>query len=253
MNRNLCFCFTMLLIRSGLAQSIAGPQQGIPGEQLVFRLINGSAQLAVDRWVQELNPDRYAGNDYVSSFTLPLTTSADGTLTATAPSPGRYKIAAWKGSRSWETYVRVRPQTPLPEIRGASFVTTHSPLVAEDKSYASGGFALAKRAGMNWAAIGAGAYVDLDSADLQTHIACLSPSLCFGITSLDDLGWLIDEARAQGLKVALYPNFYGKTKQQTVPPSFFWTQQISDGTIGDMPAILQTYPSLIPSVMRSEE
>src|ERR1035441_3951827 len=91
MNRNLCFCFAMVLIRSGLAQSIAGPQQGAPGDALTFRLMNGSTQLTVDRWVQELNPDRYAGNDYISSFTLQMTASVDGTLTAVAPAPGRYR------------------------------------------------------------------------------------------------------------------------------------------------------------------
>jgi hypothetical protein len=250
MNRNLCFCFAMVLIRSGLAQSIAGPQQGAPGDALTFRLMNGSTQLTVDRWVQELNPDRYAGNDYISSFTLQMTASVDGTLTAVAPAPGRYKIAAWRGSTVRETYVLVRPPAPVMEIRGASFVANHSPLNSADKAYASNVFALSKKAGMNWAALNEAAYIDLDSTDLQAHIACVATSFCNGLATLEDLGWLIDEAHRQGLKVALYPNMYGRTKK-IIAAGYFYVLQTSEGSVGDLPPFLLAFPSLIPAVMQS--
>src|SRR5262252_5393456 len=104
--------------------------------------MNGSTQLAVDRWVQELNPDRHAGSDYVTSFTLQMQPAPNGTLTVTAPAPGRYRIATSKGGRVWEATVLVRPDQASPGIRAAIVLGAGR----IDRPYATQALILAKRA-----------------------------------------------------------------------------------------------------------
>lgn len=240
----LWLCATIVLVlQPSWAQSIVGPQQGSPGQQLVFRLMNSSTQVAVDSWVQMLNPDRYAGNDYVTSLMLQMQVSPDGTLTAVAPAPGRYKIAAWHGGNSWQTYVLVKPSSVVPAVRGFTFAQKEAPL---DQAQASRVFALSKKAGATWAMLVETGGLDLDSPNLQITPYC---SFCSDTSNLDDLGWLIDEAHRQGLHVALDPAVWAKTQKPVDPNTGFYLASTPEGTIGDLQPFLVTFPSLMPQVM----
>jgi hypothetical protein len=184
---------------------IDGPVDGIPGQTLTFRLLGGGNQLPVDRWEQGLNPNRYTGNDYVSSSTLQMTSFPDGRLEVVAPAPGRYKIGASKGSERWETYVLVRPVSPPPEIRGASLGASE-PL---DRPYVSELLGVLKRAGMNWVDLVETAWIDFDSGNLAVQPYC---PRCPASMPLEDLEWLIDEAHRQGLKVSLDLGVWARSK-----------------------------------------
>jgi hypothetical protein len=224
---------------------IVGPAQGTPGQALTFKLMDGTTQLSVDRWEQVLNPDLYLGNDYVTSFCLNMQPQQDGSLQITAPAPGRYKLAAIRGSERWETYVLIGPPSVVPEVRGAYFAG-NGPV---DREQASHVFALARRAGMTWAAITETAGLDLDAANLPIEPFC---SFCSGTVRLEDLEWLIDEAHGQGLKVAVEPSLWARTRQRDQPVApYFFAMQTKDGLIGDLPALLPGDSPLIPAVMQS--
>ena len=119
-----------------------------------------------------------------------------GSLKVTAPAPGRYKIAAIRGTERWETYVLIRPKKVVPEIRGASFAA-FEPL---DREYASEVLAIAKRAGMTWADRVQTGFINFDSDSLEVQAYC---ERCPGSMPLEDFEWLIDEAHQQGFKVSL--------------------------------------------------
>ncbi len=221
---------------------IVGPTEGTPGQTLTFKLMDGTTQLSVDRWEQVLNPDLYLGNDYVTSFCLSMQPQQDGSLQITAPAPGRYKLAAIKGDVRWETYVLIRPEQVGPEIRGFTFVSDRS----LDKDHAPNVLDLAKRAGRTWASIGVLGGIDLDSTTLEIQVPC---SFCSQTESLDDIGWLIDEAHRQGLKVAVTPDIWARTSNKMNFCPGFFVMETKDGLIGDLPALLPD--SLITAVMQS--
>src|SRR2546426_2242834 len=97
---------------------IGGPAEGRPADTMTFRLFDGNQQVSADQWQQELNPDRYVGNDYVSSFCLSMSPQPDGSATVVAPAPGRYKIRAQFGGSWIAAYVLVRPPSPALPVRG---------------------------------------------------------------------------------------------------------------------------------------
>jgi hypothetical protein len=204
----------------------------------------------VDAWQQVLNPDRYVGNDYVTSFPLQTTPLPDGSLQVIATAPGRYKLSAVKGNDRWTAYVLVRPQAVVPAIRGASF-SAYSAYAPLDRSYASQLLAVAKRTGMTWADLVQTAWIDFDSGSIAVQPYC---SRCPGSMSLNDLDWLIDEAYRQGFKVSLDLGVWARNKsvldelQATLegiplnPISFPSPAEIGPNV---------TDPTIIPSVMQS--
>lgn len=239
----------ILIATSASAQSsltISGPIQGSPGETLTFRMLQGSDKVSANQWFQVFNPDRYTGNDYVTSFTLAMSPQTDGSLVVVAPAPGRYKIRGEMGSTQAEAYFLIRSQASMPSIRGSAFnVNTGSgPL---DRARVSRVFALAQRAGLNWAQIVQTGGIDLDSSGLKLQLPC---PFCAGTMALDDYGWVIDEAHRQGLKVVVEPNFAGLSQSGQVAP-YYAVQLTPKGWVGDLPGLLAEGSPLIPQVMQS--
>jgi len=130
--------------------AISGPTRGVQAQPMTFRLMNGSQQLKPDSWRQLYNPDRYLGNEYVSSFDLQLQANGDGSLTATAPYPERYKIAAVQGGQQYAAAVVVPPTTSPVKMKVLSFLL-NSQL---DKVHAASQIALASHIGADWAYVG---------------------------------------------------------------------------------------------------
>jgi hypothetical protein len=229
------------------AAAIDGPSEGRPGAPLTFLLLSGGAPVPADRWEQVLNADRYTGNDYVTSFALQMTLLPDGSLQAVAPAPGRYKIAAVRGSQRFHAYVLIRPERLVPEIRGASF-SAFEPL---DRPYAAEVLAIARRAGMTWADLVQTAFIDFDSGSLAVQPYC---SRCPGSMPLHDLEWFIDEAHRQGFKVSLDPGVWARNRgildelQATLEGKALhpnpWPSPVQNG-----PNV--TDPAIIPAVMQS--
>jgi hypothetical protein len=168
---------------------------------MVFRLQNGAQTLAADKWEQGLNPDKYTGFDYVSSFRLTFTANPDGSETIVAPSPGRYKVLAYRGGEAYQAYVLVQPVTPMPAIRGAVF-TFFSEV---DKPYALSVLAAGRKAGMTWAAIAPIGCMDFDSGNLQVQIFP-APSPCELGPPMSEIEWVVDQAHQLGYKVVLIPS-----------------------------------------------
>src|SRR5262245_3656866 len=112
--------------------------------------MNGDQTLLVDKWQQGLNPDRYAGQDYVSSFTLTLQSNPDGSVQVIAAAAGRYQLVAWVGNQSYRGYIQISPSAVGPNIRGV-----HLQLLGgiADRSYATDVMTKAAHTGVNWVLI----------------------------------------------------------------------------------------------------
>lgn len=242
--------FVLSLAATAWAQAalvIDGPTEGAPGQVLAFRLLSDGHQVSADGWEQILNPDRYRGHDYVTSFALRMEHQPDATLRVVAPAPGRYKLAAVKGGTRLEIYVLIRPSVALPEIRGVS-LSAFEPL---DRPYVADMLAVAKRAGMTWVDVVQTAWIDFDSGNLAVQAYC---PRCPGSMPLEDLEWLIDEAHRQGLKVSLDPGVWARHHGvlDELQPTLEGTSLNpipfpSDVQIGPNP----TDPAIIPAVMQS--
>jgi uncharacterized protein (TIGR03437 family) len=202
--RAALFCSTVA-VGSGVLSAqptIAGPAQGSPGQVLSFQLMDGAGAVPADAWQQGFNPDRYAGNDYATSFRLQITPQPDGSVQLVAPAPGRYRLWAFKGTAAIETAVLIRPQTASPPIRGVAFFLSadgeSSSVVREE---ASERLAVMKNMGISWLEISDIGCMDLDS---PTFAVSNDPTTCYSIAQTD-LEWLLDEAHQQGYKIALEP------------------------------------------------
>ena len=246
----LTLAVLLALIPVGWAESavtIDGPPEGRPGDTLTFRLLSGGTQIPADQWEQVFNPDRYTGHDYVTSFTLQMLPQPDGSLKVIAPAPGRYKLAAVRGSDYWNAYVLIRPLGVVPEIRGAS-LSAFEPL---DRAYATELLAVVKRTGMTWVDLVETGFIDFDSGNLAVQGYC---PRCPGSMPLDDLEWLIDEAHRQSLKVSLDLGVWARNKgvldelQATLEGKPLhpnpWPSDVQNG-----PNV--TDPALLPAVMQS--
>lgn len=201
-------CVAVFLVLGAEAQAqvmIDGPAEGRPGQALAFRLLSAGRLVGADTWAQLFNPDRYLGNDYVTSFALQLTPQPDGTVIVVAPAPGRYKIAASAGGAGAETHLLIRPDRVVPEIRGAS-LSAFEPL---DRPYVSEVLGVVGRLGMTWVDVVETAWIDFDSGDLTVQPHCVR---CPGSMSLDDVGWLIDEAHRQGLRVSVNLGVWARSR-----------------------------------------
>jgi len=185
---------------------VSGPQIAHAGESMVFSLLSGSQTLTADLWQQGLNPDKYTGNDYVTSFTLAFSANSDGSETIVAPAPGRYLILAYSGGQVYQAYVLVQPVTPLPAIRGA-VLALFSALT--DKQYALNVMAAGRQAGLTWINISAIGCMDIDSGNLTVQIFP-PPSPCVFGFPISDLEWVIDQAHQLGYKVAVTPAVYAE-------------------------------------------
>jgi uncharacterized protein (TIGR03437 family) len=166
--------------------------------------MSGNQQLVPDSWRQLYNPDRYTGNEYVSSFDLQLQPNADGSLTATAGYPGRYKIAAIQGGQQYTAAVVVPPAQPPVKMKGIDFGMS-GPV---NRTYAPSAIALASHIGADWAQVQASVCMDLNTAGVYQYTDP-PPSWCPYGTPLSDLGWVIDELHAQGFKVMIFPTAWG--------------------------------------------
>ncbi len=210
--------------------------------------MNGTTQLSVDRWEQVLNPDLYTGTDYVTSFCLNMQPQQDGSLQITAPAPGRYKLAAIRGSERWETYVLIRPQTVSPAIRGAAFYNW-GPV---DRAYAPRLLALAKKAGMTWAELPQAGVIDFDSNSLAIQNPCTSCGVLNSL-SLADYRWVIDEAHRQGFKVVVEPQVWAKYSGP-VNPNYLGVYARSDN-LYELEPVLRTLkdqnPTIVDQVMQT--
>ncbi|MGA2724822.1 MAG: hypothetical protein ABSG79_20735 [Bryobacteraceae bacterium] len=183
---------------------IVGLATATTGQTLTFRLMNGSQQLVPDSWRQLYNPDRYTGTEWVTSFDLQLQANADGSLTATARYPGRYKIAAVQGGQQYTAAVIVQPaQTPF-KMKGIDFGGT-SPF---DRAYAANAIAIARHTGADTVLFIESVCIDLNNPGIYQYTDQQS-SWCTTATSFSDLGWLIDEFHSQGFKVVLEPTVTG--------------------------------------------
>jgi hypothetical protein len=191
---------------------ITGPSEGHPNETLTFRLMDGSTQLAVDEWVQARNPDRYVGNDYVTSFALQMIRRGDGTLQLVAPAPGRYRVTARRGSDLWTASVLVRPATVVPAIRGAWF----NGMGSLDQQYAASAVTLAKRVGFTWLSIASVGLLDFDSGSREIQAEWCFPESC--VHPLADREWLVNEAHRQGLKAVLFLEVVFRTHGKICDP-----------------------------------
>jgi hypothetical protein len=164
----------------------------------------GTQQLVPDGWEQLYNPDRYIGNEYVSSFDLRLQTNADGSLTATAQYPGRYKIAAVLAGLQYTAVVVVPPAQPPVTMKGISFTMDGN----VNRTYAPSVIALASHIGADWAQVQANVCMDLDTPGVYQYTDQPS-NWCPYATPFADLGWVIDEFHSQGFKVMVMPAAYG--------------------------------------------
>ena len=206
--------FTFVLLAGPcFAQSltISGPQTAYPGEPMVFRLLSGVQTQAAEKWEQGLNPDKYTGFDYVSSFRLAFTANPDGSETIVAPSPGRYKVLAYSGGQAYQAYVLVQPVTPMPSIRGAVFSLSSTNI---DRQYALSVLVAGRRAGMTWANIAPIGCMDIDSGDLRVQIFPEGSPCYFG-APMSEIEWVVDQAHLLGYKVALVPSVLARYQGST--------------------------------------
>jgi uncharacterized protein (TIGR03437 family) len=183
-----------------LAQSpiaIQGPTSVSPGIAVTLTLTNGTQQLKPDAWFQGYNPDRYTGNDYVSSSAVAISPQADGGAIVTAGAPGRYKILATLNGTVYQKYLLVRPQLPTTPIRGV----TLSFLGAIDRTYASEVISVLRLTNSNAAYLNVYGCMDIDSGSF-TPSAWTGQSWCPG-TPFTDIGWLVDTLHSNGFVVFL--------------------------------------------------
>lgn len=164
---------------------------------MIFKLVSGTQQLQPEKWLQGFNPDRYTGNDYVSSSALAIVPQADGGAAITAPAPGRYKIVAVSAGVTYQTYLLVLPYSPITQLRGLQLFTEG----AVDRTYASAVLSVLKLTNSNAAYLQAIGCMDIDSGSWTVSEITWTPgSWCPG-TPLADIGWLIDTLHSQGYSV----------------------------------------------------
>jgi hypothetical protein len=221
---------------------IAGPNAAAPGQEVSLRLTRNGTQVAADRWEQALNLDRYTGTEYISSSCLRLLQLPDGTLEASAPAPGRYRLSAWLGSSRAETYLLVHPDQVVPQVRGLQLQAS-GPL---DRAYAASVLARARSAGFNWVSFVEVGGIDLDVSNPEFQANC---SFCVNSLPLGDLAWLMDEAHRQGLHFALSPSFAARSSTRLTDPGNWYVVQTPQGVYGDLPGVLPSGSPLVPAVM----
>ena len=141
----------------------------------------------------------YRGNEYVSSFSLEMTTDPQGELTALAKNPGRYKIAGSAINVTAEACVLVRPENAAPLVRGSAFRTPAGPIGAKsgplDRTAAANSLHRASLAGIAWAELDPAGFMDFDTDVVVAHQYC---EVCYGSITVDDFEWLVDAAHDEG-------------------------------------------------------
>lgn len=165
--------------------------------------MSGIQQLVPESWRQLYNPDRYTGTEWVTSFDLQLQPNADGSLTATARYPGRYKIAAGLGGQQYTAAVVVKPVQPLFKMKGLDF----GGFTGLDRAYAANAIAIASHMGADWAHITEVVCIDLNTPGVYKYTD--QPSSWCQASPLSDLAWVIDELHSKGFKVVLEPVAHG--------------------------------------------
>lgn len=197
------FAFQALI----LAQpAIVGPDTGKPGQALSYQLLDQGKPVSGVIWKQGFNPDRYAGNDYATSFRMKVTPQPDGSVQIVAPSPGRYRLVGANGGATFQKAVLIRSDTPLLPLRGLTLglsVDYSANDAVGVQTRASDRLAAAKHMGVEWIALTSGGCLDLDQVDSSSFEEVWDTTKCYAVSQAD-LEWIIDEAHDQGYKIALH-------------------------------------------------
>jgi len=176
-----------------------------------FELVFGGQRLAGATWVQVRHPESYRGNEYVSSFSLEMTTDPQGELTALAKNPGRYKIAGSAINVTAEACVLVRPENAAPLVRGSAFRTPAGPIGAKsgplDRTAAANSLHRASLAGIAWAELDPAGFMDFDTDVVVAHQYC---EVCYGSITVDDFEWLVDAAHDEGMSVVISTGLWAR-------------------------------------------
>jgi hypothetical protein len=193
---------------------------------MTFRLSTG----APDSWNQVYNPDRYTGPEYVSSFDLKLQVNSDGSLTATAQYPGRYKIAAMLGGQQYTAAVLVQPASAPVQMKGLNFLFG----LNFNQTYAANAIAIASHTGANWAWLEVNECMDLNTPGVYQYTTDPVGS-CTNGTPFPNVGWVIDQLHSNGFHVVIIPAIYANY------------QGVTDELEDFLPGNLGTDPKIDPS------
>lgn len=202
--RRFAVICTILVVYQGITRAqptIIGPATGVSGQTLSYQLQDQGKAVAGVTWTQGLNPDRYSGNDYATSFKLTIKPQGDGSVQIVAPWPGRYRLVGAKGSAAAQAAILIRPSMPVLPIRGLDFWTTNRGWTSSDavRAEASKRLALVKHMGLNWVNL-----VDQVCMEIggPTPVIVRDVNACGSIQPAD-LEWIIAQAHTQGYSVAL--------------------------------------------------
>jgi len=186
--------------------AIEGPTQGFPGQVLTFKLFDGAAAVIPDAWEQGFNPDRYAGNDYATSFNLQLTPQQDGSVQLIAPAPGRYRLIAYKGGNLLQLPVLVRPPPAPSAIRGISFLLSADGAPSDIiRNRAVERLTVAKNMGISWIHLTIDGCIEVDMPNMPL---VNDPANCYTVPQ-PDLEWIFDQAHQLGYKIVFDPGVQG--------------------------------------------
>lgn len=205
--------------------AIQGPAAALPGAVVTFRLMASQIQQKPDAWYQGYNPDRYTGNNYVSSSTLSLQPKPDGSVDVTAPAAGRYQILARLGGSTYTAHLLVRPPSPATGLRGFQLFAFNE----VDRTYATEVISTLRLTNSNAAHLTVTGCMDIDAGSFSVR-EWTGQSWCAG-TPIADFGWLVDELHRQGLavfmSVAMFARYKGVAGElQTFLPTLTHAQVI---------------------------